>query len=162
MPHTTRVLDMKKRLTGLFFFSLALQILAGCGGKFDADKQFCLDETNRHRSANGKSALKRSSVLEVFADEGAQVDAQKKEPHSHFKAKNGGGVARAENEIPGWMGWTLDAFKDNRAIIQKGLQVMMDEGPGGGHYENILGAYTELGCGIYVNGKEVTVVQDFH
>jgi hypothetical protein len=47
-------------------------------------------------------------------------------------------------------------------VIQQGLAMMWAEGPGGGHYENMRGSYTQLGCGVFVNGNEITVVQDFH
>ena len=38
---------------------------------------------------------------------------------------------------------------------------MWKQGEGGTHYRNLVGNYTELGCGIFVNGDEVTVVQAF-
>ncbi len=43
----------------------------------------------------------------------------------------------------------------------QGLAGMWAEGPGGGHYENMRGPYTEVGCGVFVNGVDITVVQDF-
>jgi hypothetical protein len=38
---------------------------------------------------------------------------------------------------------------------------MWDVGPGGEHYDIMVGAFSEIGCGIAVNGTEVTVTQDF-
>jgi hypothetical protein len=49
---------------------------------------------------------------------------------------------------------------------------MWAEGPGGGHYENMIGDYASLGCGVFIathpglrpgaqDGDEITVVQDF-
>jgi hypothetical protein len=38
---------------------------------------------------------------------------------------------------------------------------MWAEGRGGGHYDIIVGKYAQLGCGIYSDGKNVTVVQAF-
>ena len=35
------------------------------------------------------------------------------------------------------------------------------EGPGGGHYENMMGNYASLGCGVYIQGDGITIVQDF-
>ena len=46
-------------------------------------------------------------------------------------------------------------------LLVQGLANMWAEGPGGGHYENMRGPYTELGCGVFVNGVEITIVQDF-
>ena len=36
---------------------------------------------------------------------------------------------------------------------------MWAEGPGGGHHDNIAGDYAEVGCGFYVDGTSVTMVQ---
>jgi hypothetical protein len=35
------------------------------------------------------------------------------------------------------------------------------EGPGGGHYDNMIHGHTEMACGIAVINGEVTVTQDF-
>jgi hypothetical protein len=48
-----------------------------------------------------------------------------------------------------------------RAIVKQGLAQMWAEGPGGSHYENMKGNYTEMGCGIFLSNDEVTVSQDF-
>ena len=48
-----------------------------------------------------------------------------------------------------------------------GVEVVPDEAGAefkkwlGGHYENMRGAYSQLGWGVCVNGAEITVVQDF-
>ena len=46
-------------------------------------------------------------------------------------------------------------------FVQQGLAGMWAEGPGGGHYENIKGPYTQAGCGVSVQKGEATVVQAF-
>ena len=47
-------------------------------------------------------------------------------------------------------------------IIDLGTEMMMNEGPGGGHHDNILGDHTAVGCGIFVTDSgAVWVVQDF-
>lgn len=124
------------------------------------ERQFCVDETNRYRAMVGKASLARDSGLEIFADEGAQQDAAQKSAHAHF-THNENGTAYAENEIPGWFGWTLSQYKDVHGVIQAGLATMWAEGPGGGHYDNMTGDYTKLGCGVNVAGDQVTVVQDY-
>jgi hypothetical protein len=63
-------------------------------------------------------------------------------------------VAFAGNEGPWWRSTSV------RAVIRDGLAFMWSEGPGGGHYENIRGPYMQVGCGVFVNGNEITVVQD--
>jgi hypothetical protein len=64
----------------------------------------------------------------------------------------------AENAVPGWpMGSGV------RSVVAEGLEMMWDEGPGGGHYENMASRrYSEVGCGVYVtSGNRVWVVQNF-
>lgn len=108
----------------------------------------------------GKAPLARDSALEAFADQGAQEDSAQKAAHYHFIHLENG-TAYAENEIPGWLGWSLSQHKDVNGVIKAGLAVMWAEGPGGGHYDNIIGSSTKLGCGVSVTGDAVTVVQDF-
>lgn len=125
----------------------------------EADLVYCVDETNRYRAMVAAPPLGRSAGLEAYAAEGARLDGTSHTPHGHFISTGGGGVAFAENEIP-W--WKLKSGPTVRDIIRKGLALMWAEGPGGGHYENIIGPYLELGCGVFVSGAgEVTVVQDF-
>ena len=45
--------------------------------------------------------------------------------------------------------------------IQQGLAQMWRVGPGGEHYDILSGSYAEVGCGVFVNGTEVTATQDF-
>ena len=39
--------------------------------------------------------------------------------------------------------------------------MMWAEGRGGGHYDNLAGRYTQVGCGVFVQTDLVTVVQAF-
>jgi len=112
-------------------------------------------ETNRYRAALRLPALTQSSALETYAVAGAREDGLSHVAHQHFRSTNGGGMAYAENEIPWWASTSV------HSVIQEGLGMMWAEGPGGGHYENMRGPYTQLGCGVFVNGNEITVVQDY-
>ena len=103
----------------------------------------------------GLPALTRSSELEAYAAAGARQDGLAHQAHLHYKSANLAAKGIAENELPWWPGSSV------RSVIQKGLAMMWAEGPGGGHYENIRGPYTQLGCGVFVNGNEITVVQNF-
>ena len=47
------------------------------------------------------------------------------------------------------------------ATVKMCMKAFDDEGPGGGHYENMMGPYAKLGCGIYVQGQQLTIVQDY-
>jgi hypothetical protein len=87
---------------------------------------------------------------------GAREDGLDHVGHQHFRSTNGGGIASAENELPWW-----PSNYAVHGVIQQGLALMWAEGPEGGHYENMRGRYSQLGCGVFVNGNEITVVQDF-
>ncbi len=122
------------------------------------EQQFCVDETNRYRALHQKPPVARSSALETCAAAAAANDAAKQRPHDHFMATSGCDLAFAENEIP-W--WPAEYAGSLHEIIRQGLAQMYAEGPGGGHYENMLGDYTELGCGILESGGTITIVQDY-
>jgi uncharacterized protein YkwD len=123
-----------------------------------SDLELCVAEVNHYRRKLGLRALERSPELEACAAEGARVDHASGQPHGHFMSTQGCGISFAENEIPRW---PLDYAGSVTNTIKKGIADMWAEGPGGGHYENMKGDYTELGCGIFVDGSAVTVVQDY-
>ena len=75
--------------------------------------------------------------------------------HHHFGLTRGSNPVRAETEILWWRSSRV------RPVISKGLAQMWNAGPSGEHYPILSGPYTEVGCGVFVNGAEVTVVQDF-
>ena len=120
-----------------------------------ANLSYCADETNRYRVSVGLRPLVRSAALEDFATRAASVDGVAHVAHNHFAATNGAGVSRAETEILWWRGFSV------QTVIQRGLAQMWEVGPGGEHYDIMVGGFTEIGCGIAVNGSEVTVTQDF-
>jgi hypothetical protein len=147
--------------------ALVVIALASCGGGGGgggsggrAAHDFCVSETNRYRQLVGKPALAHSAEIEAYADEGAEVDFET-EPHYHFTSTNGGGIAFAENECPAQFGWTLEAGEDISAVVGRCIEAFFDEGPGGGHYENLMGPYTKVGCGIFESAGRITIVQDF-
>ena len=123
-----------------------------------ADLVFCVDETNRYRALRNKAALARSTALEAYAADGARVDALAGAAHRHFDTTSGGGVATAENEA---LRLNAAQFASTRDAITAALYLFYGEGPGGGDYDNMLGDYTQIGCGVYRSSTEITIVQDF-
>ena len=121
--------------------------------------EFCVTETNRYRTDNGRAPVARSTELEQFADTGAMIDFSGS-PHDHFKQTNGGGIAFAENECPHW-GLAAQGGGDMNTLVAACIAAFVSEGPGGGHYENLMGNYAKLGCGIFQSGGDVTLVQDY-
>ena len=117
--------------------------------------QFCADEINRYRATIGRSALTRSDSLEQFAAIAAQHDATAGVAHALFAKTNGGGIAMAETEL---LLWPDRSVND---VIKQGLAKMWAAGPAGEHYEILSGPYTQVGCGVYVSGGQVSVAQDY-
>ena len=128
---------------------------SGAGGNLAANLSYCADEVNRYRASVGRPPLSRSADLEAFASQAAQNDGLMHQAHHFFAITNGGGAAMAENEILWWQGYGV------RGVIEQGLQQMWKSGPNGEHYDIMVGNFTQIGCGIFVNGAEVTVAQDF-
>jgi len=120
-----------------------------------SDLQYCADITNRYRASVGLRPLVRSASLEDFAAQAASIDGVAHVAHTHFAATNGDNISSAETEILWWRGFSVES------VIQRGLAQMWDVGPGGEHYDIMVGAFSQIGCGIAVNGSEVTVTQDF-
>jgi hypothetical protein len=108
-------------------------------------RDFCVQETNRYRTMLALPALVRSTEMEAYADEGAAIDAYSEGPHQHFTT------------VP------FTGHRTLRLIIQRGWALFWGEGPGGGHYDNMISDFTDMGCGFHLDVpmQTVTVVQDF-
>jgi hypothetical protein len=98
-------------------------------------------------------------MLEAFAAEGAKSDGIANLPHHHVATNplpgNGQG---GENEV---LRWPYNLRPTVQGIVARAIAPFYGEGPGGGHYENIVGPFTQLGCRIYVDTNGMTVIQDF-
>lgn len=124
-----------------------------------ADLVFCVSETNRYRAMVGRPALQRSVVIELYAANAARNDGTTHTAHGHSNLTNGGnGLVTAENEIA-WL--PFGAGSTVQAVMRTGLANFWSEGPGGAHYQNMAGAFSDLGCGVYIGNGEITIVQDF-
>lgn len=117
--------------------------------------QFCADEINRYRARVGRPPLTRSDTLDSLAAEAVQYDVTAGAPHQFFLKTNGGGVATAETELLLWRNYPV------RNAIEQGLAGMWAAGPSEPHYAVIIGPYTEVGCGVFVKGNEVSVAQEY-
>jgi Cysteine-rich secretory protein family len=123
-----------------------------------ADLAFCVGDVNRYRAQVGRPPLVESPSLEAFAAAGAQADAASGVPHSHFRATNGGGIASAENELLTFDRQLAPTVQD---AMHAANAIFWAEGSTGAHYQILVGSFTEVGCGVFVTGGAVTVVQDF-
>ena len=123
---------------------------------FQEANLICIEEINRFRAKVGEAPLARWSEAESCASEQSLKDHLSRIAHGAFGSCGEAG----QNECPGWGGgWRGDP----RTVIRECLQAMWDEGPGGGHYENIkYHSWKKVACGFYQDGSGwVTAVQDF-
>lgn len=127
---------------------------------YRAEKKLCLDTLNGLRATLNLPKLAWSGSLAAFADQGARYDAERNKAHAHFSVFSARAIpSDAENEVPGW---PLRNYLTVAKVVQEGAKMMWDEGPGGGHYENIKGSHTQVGCGIYATPSGgVWVIHDF-
>lgn len=124
---------------------------ATTGGGGD-EYQLCVDLINGYRATVGSPALARWTDAEGCSDSEAQSDSETGTPHGAF----GQCGESAQDECPGWSGSPTE-------VITGCLQLMWDEGPGGGHYENMKStSSTRVACGFHTTaGGDVWSVQNF-
>lgn len=103
-----------------------------------------------------RPALTRSAEVEQFASTAAQNDGLANIPHQYFQTHTT--EFSAENEV---VRWPYNLQPTVQGIVAAAIQSFYNEGPGGGHYENIVGPYTVIGCGIYIDGNGITIAEDF-
>jgi hypothetical protein len=114
--------------------------------------QHCVDEINRYRASKALPALARWTDAEPCAVTEARDDSQTGQAHGTF----GRCQEHAQNACPGWPG-------PANTMIDGCLKMMWSEGPGGGHYENMIDRKaTRVACGTYaMPGGRLWSVQDF-
>jgi hypothetical protein len=115
-------------------------------------EQTCVDTINAYRKTVGSPPVARWSAAESCANSQSQSDSRSKKAHGAF----GQCGEMAQDECPGWNG-------PPSTMIGDCLKMMWDEGPGGGHYENMKNPlYTWVSCGFYtLPDGSVWAVQDF-
>lgn len=115
-------------------------------------EEICVAEINRYRATLGLKALARWTSAEACSDGEAQSDGQTGHAHGAF-GKCG---EYAQNECPGWPG-------PDDEMISGCLEAMWNEGPGGGHHDNMASTkLTKVACGFYtMTNGDVWSVQNF-
>jgi hypothetical protein len=117
----------------------------------------CVDRVNELRASKGKGPIPRLASAESCADGQAKSDSETGKAHGAFNAcanqvKNWHGIA--QNECPN--------YKSVEATLTGCIDMMWAEGPGGGHYDNMMGDSTHMACGFYTTPEgKVWQVQDY-
>jgi uncharacterized protein YkwD len=128
----------------------------------DPAVQHNLDALNAYRAKAGSPKLALSDALNDFATVGSNQLADGGKAHGHFGAsdvfKSGFCSGAGENQAPGW---PVDG-DDKNATIDGILKAMMDEGPGGGHHDNILNPkFALVGIGLVMRNDGLYFTNDF-
>lgn len=121
--------------------------------------RYNLKQLNIYRAQKGLAPLELDAKLSEFAHRGSLQLMRDHLPHGHFADAGRAGTlfgaggfrgAAAENQGDpnGWTPMKVDAAID--AI----LRAMIAEGPGGGHYDNIMNPRLKrVGIGLVLNAK---------
>jgi uncharacterized protein YkwD len=124
--------------------------------------RYNVERVNAYRAKGGLGPLLYDAPISKFARAGSEQLAHDHTPHAHFAANAKGapgfGSRAAENQgdpsgVPALL--QGDRTKNGQQQVDLMLKLMMDEGPGGGHYDNMMNAsYRRLGIGlVYVDGR---------
>jgi hypothetical protein len=114
-------------------------------------EDICFDTINAYRKTLNLPPYQRWSDAERCVSAQAESDSKTDQAHGAF----GQCGEYGQNECPGWPG-------PSEAMIRDCLQRMWDEGPGGGHYENMRSSHTKAACGFHtLPDGSVWAVQDF-
>jgi uncharacterized protein YkwD len=140
--------------------------------------KYNVDQINMYRKKHGRAPVKYDAVISAFAITGSKQLAKDHTAHAHFnanikgqlgsadamKGKSGFGSHGAENQGD-WNGVPkLDENKleNGKKQIDIMLKLMMDEGPGGGHYENMLNPkFKRVGIGLVYVADKLYLTNDF-
>jgi uncharacterized protein YkwD len=127
-----------------------------------------VDRLNAYRAQKGLSPLLYDAKISAFARAGSERLADDHEPHANFRAHVDGapgfGSRSAENQgDPSGVGaMDADPTKSGKKQIDVMLRLMMDEGPGGGHYENIVNPrFRRVGVGLVYASGRLYLTNDF-
>jgi uncharacterized protein YkwD len=140
--------------------------------------KYNVDGINAYRKKHGRAPLKYDAKISIFATEGSKQLAVDHKAHNHFnakiksmlsdpeamKGKSGFGSRGAENQGD-WEGiprLAPDKLENGKQQIDITLKLMMDEGPGGGHYENMINPkFRRVGIGLVYVGDKLYMTNDF-
>lgn len=120
---------------------------------FAAARQTCVERINAYRARVRVGPVARDPSSEGCDDEESRLDARSNRAHGTF-GKCG---ERAQNACPNYPGASVED------VLTKCLQQMFDEGPGGGHYDNMTSTkYSRASCGFEaMPGGRIWTVQNF-
>lgn len=130
----------------------------GAGNDMYAEARVrCVNRVNELRASKGKGPIPRLASAEACADGQAKSDSETGKAHGSFDA--------CLNQVKGWSGVAQNEcpnYKSVEATLTGCIDSMWAEGPGGGHYDNMMSDSTYMACGFYTTPEgKVWQVQDY-
>ncbi len=130
--------------------------------------KYNVERVNAYRAQKGLGALLYDASISSFARRGSEQLSRDHAAHAYFAANAKGapgfGSKAAENQGDpnGVPSLDPDAAKSGRRQIDLLLKLMMDEGPGGGHYDNMMSArFRRVGIGLFYADGKLYLTNDF-
>lgn len=129
--------------------------------------KYNVDRVNAYRAQKGLPALLYDAKISDFARRGSAQLSRDHTPHAHFAANAQGapGFGSRSGENQGDPGG-VPALDPNPNVngqkqVDIMLKLMMDEGPGGGHYDNMMNPrFRRIGVGLVVEGGKLYMTND--
>lgn len=130
--------------------------------------RYNVERVNAYRAEKRLPPLLYDAKISAFARRGSEQLARDHAPHAHFAANARGapgfGSVSAENQgdPAGVPAMDSDPVRNGRKQIDLMLRLMMDEGPGGGHYDNIMNPrFRRIGIGLFYAGGKFYMTNNF-
>lgn len=134
----------------------------------DARVRHNVEKVNAYRAKQGLEPLLYDAKISAFARAGSERLARDHQPHAHFaahaKGAPGFGSRSAENQgdPSGVPAMDSDPVASGKKQIDVMLKLMFDEGPGGGHHDNMMNPrYRRIGVGLVDVGGKLYMTNDF-
>jgi uncharacterized protein YkwD len=131
--------------------------------------KYNVDRINAYRAQKNLGPVLYDAKISSFATKGSERLSRDHTPHANF-AENiksqppGFGSRSAENQgdPSGVPALDADPIASGKKQIDVMMKLMMDEGPGGGHYENMMNPrFRRVGIGLVYAGGKLYLTNDF-
>lgn len=134
----------------------------------DALVKYNVDRINAYRAQANLTPLLFDAKMSAFARNGSSRLANDHVPHAHFRENARGapgfGSHSAENQGDpvGVPAMAAAPAANGEKQIDLLMKLMMDEGPGGGHHDNMMSSrFRRVGVGLVYAGKKLYLTNDF-
>jgi hypothetical protein len=130
--------------------------------------RYNVERVNAYRAKKNLAPYLYDQKISDYAMAGSQQLSRDHNPHAHFKTlprnQPGFGSKAAENQgdPSGVPQLDPDKIKNGQKQIDTMLELMFAEGPGGGHYDNMMNPeLRRIGVGVFYSAGRMYLTNDF-